>query len=98
MEEAREAPLRNDLGGHAAHAGADQTDRACCAGRKVKHPAANEGPAVVDGDDDAAVAMRHPQLGAGLERTMSGRNDVLVEALPRGDPAASLVAVERGHA
>src|SRR5579872_6364824 len=98
MEEAREAPLRNDLGGHAAHSGADQTDRACRAGRKIKHPAANEGPAVVDGDDDAAVTMRDPEPGAERERTMGRGHGVLIEALARGGPAAGLVAVERGHA
>ena len=64
------APEVNDLGGDAADAGAGQADRARRAGREVENPAADERAAVIDGDDDAAAAMGHPQLGAERQRAV----------------------------
>jgi len=89
--------LGNNLGGHPADAGAGQPDRTRSGGRKVEDPAADERAAVVDGDDDAAAAMGHPELGAEREGTMGRGQGVLIETLARGGPAAGFIAVVRGH-
>ena len=63
-EEGVENALRDDFGSDAADAGTGQTDRAGRARGQVEYAAANKWPAVVDGDDDAAAAMGHLELGA----------------------------------
>src|SRR5450432_2465444 len=60
-----------DLGRHAAYAGAGQADFAGCGSRQIEHPAMDEGAAVVDGDDDAAAAVGHPELGAERQGAVS---------------------------
>jgi hypothetical protein len=59
-----ENALRDDFGSDVADAGTGQTDRAGRARGQVEYAAANKWPAVVDGDDDAAAAMGHLELGA----------------------------------
>jgi len=72
----------DDLGNHAADAGAGQANGASGAGGQVKHTAADERATVVDGDDDAAVAMGDPELGAERQGAVGRGHGVLVEALP----------------
>src|SRR6202790_2899272 len=57
----------------------------------------HEGAAVVDGDDDAAAAMGHPELGAERQGAMGCGQGILIEALAGGCLAAGFVAVEGGH-
>src|SRR5256884_6812307 len=95
-EEAQNA-LRDDLGGDAADAGTAQADRAGGARGQVKHPAADERAAVVDGDDEAAGAMGHPELGTERQRTVGRRQGALIETLARGGLAAGFVAVKGSH-
>src|SRR6266481_655702 len=92
-----ENALRDDLCSDAANAGTGQADRAGGARGQVKHPAADERAAVVDGDDDAAAAMGHPELGAEWQRAVGGREGTLIETLARGGLAAGFVAVKGSH-
>src|SRR6266436_8696539 len=92
-----EDALRDDLCSDAANAGTGQADRAGGARGQVKHPAADERAAVVDGDDDAAAAMGHPELGTERQRTVGGREGTLIETLARGGLAAGFVAVKGSH-
>src|SRR4029077_8707242 len=68
--EASGTPLLHDLGDDAANASASQADRAGSARGQVKHPAADERAAVVDCDDDAAVATRDSEHGAERQGTV----------------------------
>jgi len=90
--------LGDDLGGDAADAGAGEANRAGSTRREIEDTAANEGAAVVDGDDHARAAMGDAELGAERQRTVRRGHGVLVEALARGRPAAGLIAVKGGHA
>src|SRR6266446_7245094 len=92
-----EDALRDDLCSDAANAGTGQADRAGGARGQVKHPAADERAAVVDGDDDATAAMRHPELGTERQRTVGSRQGILIETLTRGGLAAGFVAVKGSH-
>ena len=53
--------LSDDFGSDAGDAGAGQADRAGGPGGEVKHTAADERPAIIDGDDDTLAAMGHAQ-------------------------------------
>src|SRR5579872_730694 len=88
-----ETPLRDDFGDDAANAGAGQANGAGRPRRQVEHAAANERAAVVDGHDDAAVAMGDLELGAERQGTVGRGHGVLIEALTRGGPAAGLAAI-----
>src|SRR6202007_188526 len=83
---ASDAPLLDDLGDDAADAGASQADRAGSARGQVEYPAADEWAAVVDCDDDAAVATRDPELGAERQGTGGRRPGVLCATLAGGGP------------
>src|SRR6266849_2360714 len=89
-----ENALRDDLCSHAADAGTGQADRAGGARGQVKHPAADERAAVVDGHDDATAAMGHPELGTERQRTVGRRQGILIEMLARGGLAAGFVAIK----
>src|SRR5712691_3511345 len=95
-----ERPMRSgdDLGNHPADAGAGQADHAGRTGGQVEHTATDERAAVVDGDDDTAIAMGHPELGAERQAAVGRRHRAGVHALARGGPAAGFVAVIGGHA
>ena len=54
----------HDFGDNPADAAPGQADDLRCTLGQVEHPAANEGAAIVDGDDDAAAAVGDFQLGA----------------------------------
>ena len=99
-EERSNAPKRSgdDLGNHAADAGAGQADGASGASGQVEHTAADERATVVDGDDDAAVAMGDPELGAERQGAVGRGHGVLVEALAGRGLAAGFIAVKGGHA
>src|SRR5205807_8022907 len=71
----------DDLGGDVADASVGQADRAGGGGGEVEYPPLDEGTAVIDGHDDAAAAMGHPQLGAERLRTMGAGQRALIEAL-----------------
>src|SRR5262249_35927706 len=73
-------------------------ERAGRGGGQVEHPAAHERPAVVDGDDDAAAAMAHPELGAEGQRAVRAGHGVFVETLTGSGLAAGFIAVEGGDA
>jgi len=88
----------DDLGNHPADAGAGQADHAGRTGGQVEHTATDERAAVVDGDDDTAAAMGHPELGAERQAAVGRGHRVGVHALARGGPAAGFVAVIGGHA
>src|SRR5712691_1832221 len=88
----------DDLGNHPADAGAGQADHAGSTGGQVKHTATDERAAVVDGDDDTASAMGHPELGAERQAAVGRGHGAGVHALARGSPAAGFVAVIGGHA
>jgi hypothetical protein len=92
-----ETALGDDLGGDVADAGRRQADRTGGARGQVKHAAADERTTVVDGDDDAAAAMGHPELGTERQRTVGRRHGVLIETLARGGLAARFVAVKLSH-
>src|SRR5258708_173819 len=88
--------LRNDFGGDAADAA--QAENAGRTLGQVQNPAAHERPPVIDGDDDAATAMAHPELGAERQRAVGAGHGVLVEVLAGGGPAAGFIAVIGGDA
>src|SRR5713226_5719599 len=88
----------DDLGNHPADASAGQADHAGSTGGQVKHTATDERAAVVDGDDDTASAMGHPELGAERQAAVGRGHGAGVHALARGGPAAGFVAVIGGHA
>src|SRR5215472_1095488 len=88
--------LRDDLCGHLTEA--FDAQRTGCGGREIEHTATHIRTAIVDRDDDAAVAMGHAQFGAERQRTMGAGHGVLIEPLARGGLAAGLVAVEGGNA
>src|SRR5437764_15098353 len=90
--------LRNDLGCDATDAGTCQSNRTRSAGRKIEHPTSNERATVIDGHNDAAVAMGYPELGAERQRAVSAGHEVLVEALAGSGLAAGLVAVKGSYA
>ena len=92
------AYLRDDLGGDATDTGAGQADGARRGGGEVENPAPNERAAVINGDDDAAIAMGHAQLGAERQRAVRTGERILVKALARGGLPTGLVAIERGNA
>ena len=71
----------HDLGDDAADAGAGHTDGARRGSRQVQNAAADEWASVIDGDDDAAVTMGHPQLGAERQRAVGAGQGVLIETL-----------------
>src|SRR6202030_3868121 len=96
VEERRREALTDDLCGHLTEA--FDAERARCGRGEIEHAATHERTAVVDGDDDAAVAMGHAQLGAERQRAMRAGHGVLIEALTGSRLAARLVAVERRHA
>src|SRR5437879_12608402 len=97
MEEASSALWLHDLCGDAADAGAGQADDPGRGGRKVEHPAADEGAPVIDGDDHAAAAMAYPELGAERQGAVGRGQGGLIEALARGGLAAGFVAVRGTH-
>src|SRR5947209_18348367 len=80
-----------------ADAGAGQADGTGSARGEVEHASPDEGPAVVDGDDNALTAMGNPEPGAERQRAVGAGQGVLVEARTRGGLAAGFIAVERGH-
>src|SRR3954452_1011539 len=88
----------NHLGGDPADAGAGETHGAGGAGGEVEDAAADKRAAVVDGDDDAAVAVGHSEFGAERQAAVSRGHGVLVEARSGGGLAAGFVAVKGGHA
>src|SRR5882757_10117336 len=88
----------DDLGNHPADAGAGQADHAGSTGGQIKHTATDERASVVDGDDDTAIAMGHPELGAERQAAVGRGHGAGVHALARGGPAAGFVAVVGGHA
>src|SRR6266480_5136720 len=88
----------DDLGNHPADAGAGQADHAGRTGGQVEHTATDERAAVVDGDDDTAITMGHPELGAERQAAVGRGHGAGVHALARGGPAAGFVAVIGGHA
>src|SRR5712664_4369272 len=88
----------DDLGNHAADASAGQADGASGAGGQVKYTATDERATVVDGDDDAAVAMGDPELGAERQGAVGRGHSVLVEALAGCGLAAGFIAGKGGHA
>src|ERR1700733_14855872 len=90
--------LGDDFGGDTADAGASQADGAGSARGQVEHAATNEGPTVIDGDDDACTAMGDPQSGAEWQRAVGAGHGVLIEVLAGGRPATGFVAVIGGHA
>src|SRR6185437_6731601 len=98
MQAASRTPLRDDLGGDAADAGAGQADGAGGAGRQIEHAAADERSTVIDGHDDAAAAMGDAQLGAERQRAVGAGHGAGVHALARRGPVAGLIAVIGGHA
>src|SRR5260370_20855353 len=71
----------HDLGGDAADPGAGQADRAGSARGEGQHAAADERAAIVDGDDDAAVAMGHLELGTERQGAAGGGHSLSVHAL-----------------
>src|SRR5258708_6610056 len=81
-----------------AAAGAGEPHGAGCTRRQVEHAAADEGAAVVDGDNDAAAAMGDLEPGAERQRAVGAGHCVLVEARAGGGLAAGFVAVIGGHA
>lgn len=83
--------ILDDFGGDLADA--TEANGAGCAGREVEHPAADKRPSIVDGHNDAAAAMGHPQLGAEWQRAMGAGHGVLIEPLARGGLAAGLIAI-----
>src|SRR5436305_8335652 len=88
-EGAFKRPKRSDdLGGHAAHAGAGQADRTRRAGRKIENPATDERAPIVDRHDDAAGSVSHTQLGPERQCAVSRGHGVLIEALAGGGLAA----------
>src|SRR3954464_10753735 len=98
MEEAFKRLTRlHDVCDDAADAGAGQTDRAGGTRGQVEYAAADERAAVVDGDDDAAVAMGHLQFGTERQGTVGRGHGALIEALARGGPAAGFTTVIRSH-
>src|SRR6516165_2951596 len=90
------ARLGDDFGGDAADARAGQADGARRGGGEIENPAFDEGAAVIDGDDDAAIAMGDAQLGAEGQRPVRAGERVLVKALARGGLPTGLVAIEGG--
>jgi len=54
----------DDLGDDAANAGAGKAYRAGSGGGEIQNPAANERPAVIDGDDNATAGVGHAEAGA----------------------------------
>ena len=88
----------NHLRRDPADAGAGEAYCAGGAGREVEDAAADEGAAVVDGDDDAAAAMGDPEPGAERQTAVSRGHGVLVEARSGGGLAAGFVAVKGSHA
>src|SRR6266702_4832222 len=95
-----ERPMRSgdDLGNPPADAGAGQADHAGRTGGQVEHTATDERAAVVDGDDDTAITMGHPELGAERQAAVGRGHGAGVHALAGGGPAAGFVAVIGGHA
>src|ERR1700722_20452113 len=88
----------HDLGDDAADAGAGQADCTRSGGRKIENPAADEGAPVIDGNDNAAVAMGYPEPGAKGQRSVSAGHGLLVETLTRGGLAAGFIAIKGGDA
>src|SRR5207302_5631930 len=76
--------LGDDLGGDAADTGTGQADRAGSARGQVEHAATDERATIIDGNDDAAAAMGHPQLGAEGQGAVGRRQGILVETLTGG--------------
>src|ERR1700722_9610568 len=83
----------DDFGDDTADAGAGQTDRASRARGQIQHPTANERTAVIDGNDDAAVAMGYPEPGPKRQRAVGACHRILIETLARRGFAAGFVAV-----
>src|SRR6267154_892023 len=71
----------DDVGRDPAHAGAGQADHAGGTGRQIEDATADERAAVVDGHDDAAVAMGHPELGTEREAAVGAGHGAGVHAL-----------------
>src|ERR1700692_2476529 len=86
--------LGYDFGDDTADAGAGQTDRASLARGKIQHHAANERPAVIDGNDHAAVAIGYPEPGPKRQRAVGACHRILIETLARRGFAAGFVAVK----
>jgi hypothetical protein len=86
----------NDFGGDAADAA--QAENAGGTLGQVQNPAAHEWTAIVDRDDDAAVAMADPKFGAEWQRAVGAGHGILVEMLAGGGPAAGFIAVIRRDA
>ena len=102
LEQARVAV--DDRDAHLRHAGADQADLRGRGAADVDHPAADEGAAVVDADDDGLAVAEILDLDAGAEgqRAMGGREAAAVGGLAARRAAAEIVpgglaALAAGH-
>lgn len=97
MEVSEERRL-HDFGNDPADAAAREADSLGSTLGQVEHAAANEGAAIVDGDDDAAAAVGDPQTRTERQAAMSCSHCVLIEALARCGAAAGFVAVKGSYA